>query len=228
MVLAARDPAAPETVAAREELCRAYWQPVVRYLRALGMSTPDSEDGAQEIMAQLFSRDGVRMLDRQRGRLRHYLKSSARHFYLNTRRDAVAKKRGGGEVLALEEVPESAQVRQEPEDESAFDKDWAHTLCARAMRSLEESYTRRNKAELFAALKPGLVLNVEVQPYAAIGALYGVTDAQIRIEVHRMRKRLADFLRAEVAGTLGPEAAPKEIEEETRYLVRTLAHERRA
>ncbi len=228
VLLAARDPAAPETIAAREELCRAYWRPVVNYLRALGLNIPDAEDGAQEIMSQLLGRDGLRQFDRARGRLRHYLKSSARHHCYNLRRDAQAQKRGGGAAtLPLDEVPESAQGFHEAESESVFDREWALTLCGRAMKHLEDSYARRNKSALLSQLKPVLISNDGVQPYAEIGSMFGVSEAQIRIEVHRMRKRLAEFLRAEAAGTLGPEATPQEIEEETRYLVRTLAHESR-
>jgi RNA polymerase sigma factor (sigma-70 family) len=228
IVLAAVDPTAPETLAAREELCRAYWQPVSKYLRALGMSVPDAEDGAQEIMTQLLGKEGLRQFDRERGRLRHYLKSSARHFVFNLHRDATALKRGGGvQTVSMEEVSESSHEAHEPESDSAFDKEWALTLCSRAMTSLEASYTRRNKSALLTALKPGLIFNDGLQPYAAIGLTFGVTEAQIRIEVHRMRRRLAEFLRAEVAGTLGPDATAPEIDAETRYLVKTLAHERR-
>lgn len=229
MVLTARDPLSPETVAAREHLCRAYWQPVANYLRALGLSVPDSEDGAQEIMSHLFGRDGLQQLDRARGRLRFYLKSAARHFCMNMSRNAAAQKRGGGaSTLALDDLPETTHTVHQPEDDSTFDKNWSLILCGRAMKSLEESYARRNKAALLEALKPSLILNMEVQPYAQIGSQFGVAEAQIKIEVHRMRRRLADFLRAEVAATLGADATAAEIEDETRYLVRTLAHERHA
>lgn len=229
MLLAACDPTAPETTAAREELCRAYWRPVVNYLRALGLNIPDAEDGAQEIMAQLLGKDGLHQFDRERGRLRHYLKASARHHCYNLHRDAHALKRGGqSETVPLDEVPESAHASHEAESDCIFDNEWALTLCSRAMRLLEESYERRNKSALLKQLKPVLIFNDGVQRYAEIGAMFGVSEAQVRIEVHRMRKRLADFLRAEAAGTLGPEATRQEIDEETRYLVKTLAHESRA
>lgn len=226
IVLVARDSAAPETLAAREELCRTYWRPVASYLCALGMTVPNAEDGAQEVMVNLFSKDGLRQFDRERGRLRHYLKSAARHFLFNQHRAATAQKRGGGNTaLPLDELPDSSDTACSPEPDSAFDKEWAITLCNRAMRSLDESYARRNKAELLAALKPGLIFNDGLQPFAQIGLSFGVTEAQIRIEIHRMRRRLAEFLRAEVAGTLGPDATSSEIDEETRYLVKTLAYE---
>lgn len=228
LLLAATDPAAPETQAAREELCRAYWQPVARYLSALGLSPQDAEDGAQEMMATLFGKDGLHVIDRQRGRLRHYLKSCARHYMLNLRRDAAAEKRGGGApVLALDEVTAEDQAAREATSDSVFDKAWAHALCDRAMRALEDSYARRGKADLLAALKPALVSDEGVQRYAEIGSLFRVTEAQIRIEVHRMRRRLGELLRAEVAATLTANASSAEIAEETRYLVRTLAYESR-
>jgi hypothetical protein len=47
------------------------------------------------------------------------------------------------------------------------------------------------------------------------------------IEVHRLRRRMAERLRTEVAGTLDPGATSAEIDAEMRYLVQALAHERR-
>ena len=94
------------------------------------------------------------------------------------------------------------------------------------MRAIEESYALRGKADLLAALKPSLLPAGMVQSYAAIGSEFGVGEAQIQIEVHRLRRRTADRLRAEVAATLSPSAAPGEVEDELRQLVRALCHER--
>lgn len=226
LLLAANDPSAPDTIAAREELCRTYWRPVATFLRALGMSEEDAQDGAQEVLAHLFARDGSLTLDRERGRMRHYLKAAARHYRLNHHRHATTQSRGGGVAAqSLDEITDQPHHTQEAASDSAFDHAWAVTLCDRAMRELEASYTRRRKGDLFVALKPTLLLSDEVQPYARIGSLFGVTEAQIRIEVHRLRRRLAGQLRTEVAATLGPQTTAAEIEDETRYLITTLAHE---
>ena len=226
LLLAANDPSAPETAAAREELCRTYWRPVATFLRALGMSAEDAQDGAQEVLAQMFARDGSLALDRDHGRMRHYLKAAARHYRFNHHRNATTQSRGGGvPAQSLDEITEQQHHSQQAASDSAFDHAWAVTLCDRAMRELEASYSRRRKGELFAALKPTLLLSDEMQPYARIGSLFGVTEAQIRIEVHRLRRRLAGQLRAEVATTLGPQVSAAEIEDEVRYLITTLAHE---
>jgi hypothetical protein len=65
-----------------------------------------------------------------------------------------------------------------------------------------------------------------MQPYTQIGSQFGVGEQSIRIEIHRLRRRMAERLRAEVAGTLDPAATSAEIEAELRYLVQALAHER--
>jgi|JI10StandDraft_1071094.scaffolds.fasta_scaffold37908_2 RNA polymerase sigma factor (sigma-70 family) len=219
--------AATEADSAREELCKAYWPPVAKFLRSLGLSEPDAQDGAQEIMAQLMGQGGLSQIDRAKGRLRHYLKAAARHHLFNLHRDANAKKRGGGTAtLSLDEVEQTPAQDAVPDE--LFDKAWAFTLCERAMQRLEATYAARGKAPLFSALKPALTLGDEVQRYADIGAMFGVNEKQIRIEVHRMRRRLAEFLRSEVAATLAHGTSDSEVEEETRYLIRTLAHESRA
>jgi len=209
---------------AREELCKTYWKPVALFLQSLGLSEPDAEDGAQEIMAQVFGSEGLKPFSREQGRMRHYLKSAARHYFFNHRRDANTRKRGGGApTLSLDEMPPV------PVSESAcdalFDKAWALALCERAMSALEASCARRGKGPLFHALKPTLTLGEEVKPYAEIGSLFGVTEQQIRIEVFRLRRRLAEFLRAEVAATMQSGQGAAAVEDETRHLIRALAYE---
>ena len=70
-----------------------------------------------------------------------------------------------------------------------------------------------------------LTLGEEVKPYAEIGSLFGVTEQQIRIEVFRLRRRLAEFLRAEVAATMQSGQGAAAVEDETRHLIRALAYE---
>jgi len=225
VLLTARDPAAPAAREAIEVLCRSYWPPVFHYLRALGLGAEAAEDLAQSVLADFCTR--LDELDRSRGRLRHFLKAATRHALYNHRRDAGAAKRGNGEApLTLDSLAESAQPAAEAAGDAAFDQPWAWTLFDRALAGLAESYARRGKGELFEVLKPGLISDDGLRPYAEIGSAFGVGEPQIKNEVHRLRRRFAERLRGEVAATLGPSAAPAEIEEETRYLVQALAHER--
>jgi RNA polymerase sigma-70 factor (ECF subfamily) len=213
---------------AREVLCKAYWQPVASYLEALGLSTMDAEDGAQELMATVCRDEVLAQIDPAKGRLRHFIKAAARHLMLNRRRDAATQKRGEGALhLGLDEVSDALLPSDDPVVEAVFDHQWAWTLFNRAFQSLEASYALRGKAALLAALKPTLISSDVVQPYAEIGSAFGVGEAQIKVEVHRLRRRLAERLRMEVASTLDLGATAAEVEDETRYLVQTLAYERR-
>jgi RNA polymerase sigma-70 factor (ECF subfamily) len=210
---------------AREEVCRAYWQPVYSYFRALGSDREDALDLTQELLADFCDGGGLGRVNPETGSLRSYLKTTARHRLVNLHRDRSAKKRGGGAFqLALSEL-DDASIPADPEmADTYYDRRWAWNLFRRAMDQLAEAYTSRGKGALFEALKPGLISQDALKPYAGIGAELGVGEAQIKLEVHRARKRLAEALRREVAGTLEAEAEPAVVESELRYLLRALAH----
>ncbi len=228
-LLAARDPDAPEAVVARNEVCKAYWRPVFSYLQSLGLPHPEAEDVTQMVLSYFCHSGWMARVDRGKGRLRHFLKATARHALYNFRRDGGAMKRGGRMAeLQIDEMSDAETPATDAPSEAVFDRQWAWTVFDRAMRVLEESYALRGKATLLEALKPSLISSDSVQRCAEIGSEFGVKEPQIRIEIHRLRRRLAERLHAEVAATLGPASTPAEVETETRYLVQILAHERTA
>lgn len=226
LLLTARDPASAKQ--AREDVCKAYWRPVCSYLQSLGLEAGLAEDLTQNILAHFCNDGWIETVDRANGRLRHFFKATARHALSNHFRDARRQKRGGdAPAISLDELTEAMTPQSAAEDEAAFDQHWAWTVFERAVNELAETYVRRGKGELFHALKPALISPGEMQGYAQIGAQFGVGEQQISIEVHRLRRRMAERLRAEVAGTLDPGATSAEIDAEMRYLVQALAHERR-
>ena len=224
-MLTAGDFAAPEARRAREEVCRVYWPPVYSYFRALGCGREDALDLTQELLAEFCDGGGLQRVSPETGSLRAYLKTTARHRLINFRRDASTKKRGGGQfVLSLEELDDVAVPADAATADAYYDRRWARTIFQQAMDALAAGYAARGKGPLLEAVKGGLISPDALKPYAEIGAELGVGEAQIKLEVHRARKRLAESLRREVAGTLGPEAGPAEVETELRYLLRVLAH----
>jgi hypothetical protein len=68
----------------------------------------------------------------------------------------------------------------------------------------------------------GLINPELLKPYAEIGTIVGMNEGQVKLEVHRIRKRLAEELRAEVMTTL---SAGVNVDEELRYLLSVLGHE---
>ena len=227
VLLTARDPAAPEAREARESVCAAYWRPICAYLGALGLSKEDAEDATQTLLADFTTGGSIGRVDPSKGRLRHFLKAAARHALYNHRRAAKAVRRGGWQAdLSLDELPDSAMPFEEAAPDAAFDHTWAWTVFDRAFQAIAESYALRGKGELLESLKPALLPSGALQSYAEIGSVFGVGEAQIQLEVHRLRRRLADRLRSEVAATLGPGCTAQEVEDELRQLVRVLSHER--
>jgi RNA polymerase sigma-70 factor (ECF subfamily) len=227
VVVSARDPASGVAHQAREEVCRAYWPPVCAYLESLGLDHAQAQDVTQNVLAS-FCHDGwIERVDRAHGRLRHFFKAAARHAVANHFRDAKRLKRGNGAApLSLDEMTDAELPQADAPGDSEFDRRWAWTIFERTMAALEGSYAQRGKAELFAALKPALISEDALQPYAAIGSRFDVGEQQIRIEVHRLRRRMAERLRAEVTVTLDSSASPAAVDSELRYLVEALAHER--
>lgn len=221
--MSARQPEVEGSVGALEALCRDYWPAIYTYLRALGCDREEALDETQEFLARFINGGGLESVSPERGRLRSYLRQSVRNHLFTVRRDAARQKRGGGKTIVPMDDAEVFDVPSEPDRaEHWFDRRWAWAVMRRAMERLESRYHQRGRAAVFAELKAGLISPDMLKPYAEIGASLGMNESQVKLEVHRARRRLADDLRKEVAGTLEPGA---NVEEELRYLLTILGRE---
>lgn len=212
-----------ESRRALEEFCQSYWPAIYTCLRALGCPREEALDETQVFLSQFIHGGGLEQVAPERGRLRSYLRQCLRNHIATVRRDAARQKRGGGQIhLSLEDV-ETFDVPSEPEAaDQWFDRRWAWSVIRRAMEQMEGRYAVRGKQTLFTELKPGLISPDLLKPYADIASIVGMTEGQVKLEVHRARRRLADELRAEVAATLPPGG---DVEEELRYLLSVLSHQ---
>ncbi len=222
-VMSARRADEPGSTAALEALCRDYWPAIYTYLRALGCDREEALDETQEFLSGFINGGGLESVSPERGRLRSYLRQSVRNQLATTRRDAARQKRGGGQTLISLDDAETFDVPSEPERaDQWFDRRWAWSVMRRAMERLESRYAERGRGNLFTELKAGLISPDLLKPYAEIGASLGMNESQVKLEVHRARRRLADELRSEVASTLEPGA---NVDEELRYLLTVLSSE---
>ena len=229
LVLAARQPQSPESAAALEAICRAYWYPLYAYVRRRGYSPADAEDLTQEFFAWLLERKWLGKADPQRGRFRSFLLTSVSNFLSNEWDKAKAQKRGGGKIIPLErDEAENRYIWQPlsysiPESsftpEQSFEWRWALTLLDQVMDRLNAEFEQENKKELFEALKPCLLGESSALPYATLASILGMSEGAIKVTVHRLRQRYRQMLRDEIASTV---AAPEEVEEELRYLFAVL------
>lgn len=219
----ARDGDEAASKAALEELCKGYWPAIYTYLRALGCDREEALDETQEFMTNFIQGGGLHNVSPERGRLRSYLRQSLRNHLTTVRRDAARQKRGGGKIFVSLDDAEVFDVPSEPDAaDQWFDRRWAWSLVHRAMSRLQERYDRRNRSVVFNALKEGLVCPDMLKPYVEIGESLRMTENQVKLEVHRARRRFAEELRTEVAATLAPE---NDTDEELRYLMSVLSFE---
>jgi hypothetical protein len=96
VVLAARDAHTPESSAALEKLCRAYWYPLYAHIRRRGYSEAEAQDLTQELFKRLLERQFLSGLLREGGRFRSFLLTALDHFLTEHWQRSRAQKRGGG------------------------------------------------------------------------------------------------------------------------------------
>lgn len=224
VVLQAGRGAGPEVDAALETLCRTYWHPLYVYARRRGCSPQDAEDSTQAFLAHLMQREAFARADPARGRFRSFLLASMNHFLSDQRDRAMAQKRGGGKVVAIDvqdaETWMQSLASPDATPEQAFEKRWAVSLLEEVYRRLEDAYRAKGKTRLFDILKPTLAGPREAAPYAELAEELATTEGAIRVAVHRLRKDYRTMLRAAIADLV---ETTEDVEDELRYLQRVLS-----
>jgi RNA polymerase sigma-70 factor (ECF subfamily) len=225
VVLTAQDPAAPESSAALETLCRTYWYPVYAFVRRQGQHPHDAQDLTQEFFARLLQKDYLRSVAREKGRFRTFLIVALKRFMANEWDRARALKRGGGEApLSLDTSLAETRYQQEPaassDADSVYDRRWALTLLDQAMIRLRQEYEADGKGADFDQLKSFLTVDHADIGYGTIAARLGISEGAARVAVHRLRKRFREVFREQIAQTV---SSPAEIDEEVAHLVAALA-----
>ncbi len=204
------------------ELCEAYWYPLYAFLRRRGEGEEDARDLVQGFLAGLLER-GQLGADQARGRFRSYLLGALGNHASNARRHANADKRGGGQTH--ESLDGEGRYALEPDHgetpEALFDRAWALLVLERALERLGEEYTQRGRTDTFEALRA--TLTGQAPDHERAAAQLGTSAGAVRVTVHRMRGRLRELIRAEVAQTVGE---GDEVEDELAVLLAALGRPR--
>jgi RNA polymerase sigma-70 factor (ECF subfamily) len=214
-----------EGQAALEELCRIYWYPLFCFARRHVGSREDAEDLTQGFFAWLLEHHAIAQADNTRGHFRTFLLYSFQSYCTHDRVRAGAQKRGGGhEIVSLEALQAAGErLGEEPAStetaERIFDRKWAVRLIEQALASVRAEYAKLGKAESFDALKTVVWGDGRGGSYPEIAARVGSTPGAVKVAVFRLRQRLGQEIRAEVAKTV---VEPSAIEEEMQYLIRAL------
>jgi DNA-directed RNA polymerase specialized sigma24 family protein len=206
------------------DLCDAYYEPVVAFLRWELRDADAARDMSHAFFAEMLAGGTIASAERERGRFRAYLLGAVKHFLYNQREAARRMKRGGGAAhVSLDEdadgVVEIADPRQATPD-AAFDREWALTTIARAMDTVKQECAKEGHADFFQQVKPWLTGDATHGDQGAMAAACGMSAAALKMAISRLRRRFRDCLKAEIASTLDDAGM---VETEMRELFAALA-----
>jgi RNA polymerase sigma-70 factor (ECF subfamily) len=203
------------------QLCRTYWYPLYAFVRRQGHGAQDAEDLTQEFFARFLAKEYFGRADPALGRFRSFLLACLKNFLLEQGRQARRLKRGGGQtVISLDSRSAEERYGSEPMDpmtpEQVYERRWALTLLETVLARLGEEQSTAGKGQVFTQLKEHLWGEAGETGYAEKAVHLGMTEGAVKVAVHRLRRRLRDLLREEVAHTV---ATGDDIDEELRHLI---------
>jgi len=219
--MAAGKGGSPQAAGALEQLCRTYWYPLYAYVRRQGHQAQDAEDLTQEFFARFLAKEYFGRADPALGRFRSFLLACLKNFLAEQRRQAKRLKRGGGQTtISWDSQTAEERYRLEPVDpvtpEQVYDRRWALTLLETVLARLGEEQSAAGKQEIFAQLRGYLWEDALAASYGEMAAQLNMTEGAVKVAVHRLRRRLRDLLRDEVAQTV---ASGEDVDEELRHLI---------
>lgn len=212
--------------AALSELCEAYYEPVVAFLRREGRSDDAARDLAHGFFGRVLRGGGLDNANAVHGRFRSYLLGALKHYLCDHHDQSFAAKRGGKVVHASIDSDPSTSAPglkiadlQTPAPDAAFDRQWAISLLDSALRELESEMSLEQKPETFAALKPWLTGDAGAASQADVAQKLGLSTEAVKVAIHRLRRRFRALLKKRIADTLEDSA---QVEEEWLHLMAAL------
>lgn len=188
------------------ELCEAYWYPLYARARRAGRTDEQALDLVQAFLASLLE-DGRLAGGEVEGSFRAYLLGALRNFERNEARAAGTLKRGEGAALSLDEAAVRGAAERfaaesgatTPEPDLAFERAWAQEVLRTARQRLRAEWESRGRGPVFAALEDTLDGGTGARTHAERAEELGASVGAIKVAAHRLRARLAELVRDEVA-----------------------------
>jgi RNA polymerase sigma-70 factor (ECF subfamily) len=221
VVLAAQDRSSPDSAAALDMLCRAYWYPLYAYVRGTGRAPDDAQDLTQEFFARLLARDWLRVVLPEKGRFRTFLLVAMKRFLTNEWHRGMRQKRGGGQQPLSLDTAENRFAAEPPlAPDELYDRRWAMTLLDESLARLDEEFRHAGRKHEFDCLKEWLTAERGRIPYAQIAVTLATTEGAARVAVHRLRKRFREVFRQSITETVDDAG---DVDAELRHLVAVLS-----
>jgi len=213
--------------AALARLCHDYWPPLYTFARRRGNSRSDAQDLVQGFFAYLLRSKVYAQTDRTKGKFRSFLLASFKNYMTDSWDRARASKRGGDyefvlldrEIDAVEALYTDQPSGITLDEEQQYERAWAAALVTRALERIRAEFTNGSKARVFSALRPFLTGGVGLPSHEAVAKQLDMPIDTFRSHLARLRARYREFVREEVARTIG---LADDVDEELRHLRRIL------
>jgi RNA polymerase sigma-70 factor (ECF subfamily) len=179
----------------------------------------------QAFFAELIAKNTMNRVSPEAGRLRWFLLAMLRNQLSHLRTKACALKRGGGRpAICLDMSGAADYYGLIPADtvspDVLYDRHWMLALMDRALYTLAGEQSQRGRSAFFSDVRPALTAENTPASYEEIGRRHGISEAAVKMAVMRLRERLRELLRAEIAETV---ATPNDVDDEIRHLFAAFA-----
>ncbi len=205
------------------ELLADYWRPLYAFLRYQGRDADAAMDAVQGFLLHLLQRDFAAALDPHRGKFRSYLLAALKNYLVNEHAKATAHKRGGPAIPVSLDVSGDTRTYEpaapDVPPERLFEREWAVCLLERAVAALKQEFADAGRAAHFEALRRFFQPDDEPPSHEEVARDLGVTKDNLKVMLHRARRRFAELVRAEIRDVVASDA---EVEEELASLFRAL------
>lgn len=218
VIEAARAPS-PNSAAALESLCRAYWPAIYAFLRRHGSTPSDAQDLTQEFILCLLRRHSLASVDPAKGRFRSFLLGALKHFLADEQRKLHAQKCIDSHIAFSLDAIDAETCFSEPASnltpEETFDRCWALRLLDQSLCALRKEQVAAGRLAQFEVLKEFLTADTTYAAYETAAPALGMKPRTVAVAVHRLRRRFRQLVRAQAARTL---SHPADLEDELRSL----------
>ncbi len=214
-ILQARDAGGDAARSAMGRLIERYWKPLYFFVRRRGCDIERAKDTTQAFFERVMEKDFLQGVAPEKGRFRNWLLAAMSHFMSDERERERALKRGGGNVLALDVDAAERQLEAATDaPERLFDRAWATEVLDRSLGRLRGEWPAREFDPLVRHLSGG------APSYTETATTLGLAEHDIKNRLTRMRQRLREILRDEIAPSVEDAG---QIDEEMAALFSALA-----
>lgn len=210
---------------ALSDLCAAYYEPVVAFLRATGRDADTAREMAHGFFEELLAKPQLSGAEPGRGRFRSYLLGALKHYLGHEKERRLSQKRGGSaEIIPMESGTETSPGIDPPDDQTLppdreFDRQWALHVLQRAMVLLEQEWKSDGREGEFSELQPFIGGDSAHGALAALAEQRRENPATLRKTISRLRHQFRQLVKSEITPTL---TSSDEADAEMRELLAAL------